>query len=197
MSDDTDTKQGLPIMEFASPAEWETWLAAHQTAAKGLWLKFAKKGAGVTTPTYAEAVNVALCYGWIDGQAAPLDERYWLQRFTPRGPRSKWSRINRDRVIQLQQDGRMQPAGQAQVEAAQRDGRWDAAYEPPSSAAVPEDLQRALDDHPQAAAFFATLNGANRYAILYRLQDAKKPETRARRLAQFIALLAEGKKLHP
>jgi uncharacterized protein YdeI (YjbR/CyaY-like superfamily) len=194
---DMDAKQDLPIVAFASQQEWEAWLEAHHATAKGLWLKIAKKNAGVGTVSYADALDSALCYGWIDGQKATHDERFWLQRFTPRGRKSKWSRVNHDRATELERQGRMKQPGLAQVEQARQDGRWDAAYESQSSAAVPDDLQRELVRNPAAQAFFATLDSANRYAILYRLQDAKKPETRARRLAQYVAMLNEGKKLHP
>ena len=189
--------QDLPIVAFGSQQEWERWLAEHHATSKGVWLKIAKKDAGVETVSYAEALESALCYGWIDGQKRPYDDQFWLQRFTPRSPRSKWSRINRDKALALVEQGRMKPAGQAQIEQARRDGQWDAAYEAQSRAEVPDDLQRALDEHPAAQAFFATLDSRNRYAILYRLQDAKKPETRARRLDQFVAMLDEGKKLYP
>ena len=192
-----DVKQGLPIIPFASPREWEAWLATHHTTSTGLWLKIAKKDTGTDTVSYAEALDVALCYGWIDGQKAAFDEQFWLQRFSPRGPKSKWSQVNRDKVAALIEQGRVQPAGLAQVEQAKQDGRWDAAYASARTATIPDDLQRLLDQHPAAQALFSTLDSANRYAILYRLQDAKKPETRARRLAQFIAMLDEGKKLHP
>ena len=176
-----EEKQGLPVLAFTDPAEWERWLAQHQATANGLWLKLAKKGATTATVTYAEAVDVALCHGWIDGQAGSFDEAFWLQRFTPRGPRSKWSQVNCAKVERLIGAGRMQPAGLAAVEAARQDGRWDQAYAPSSTATVPADLQAALDADPAAAAFFATLSSANRYAVLYRVQDAKRPETRARR----------------
>jgi uncharacterized protein YdeI (YjbR/CyaY-like superfamily) len=192
-----DSKQDLPIIAFASQAEWEAWLDSQPATSRGLWLKIAKKDAGVETVSYAEALESALCYGWIDGQRAAHDERYFLTRFTPRGRKSKWSQINRAKAIELLRQGRMTPAGVAQVEQARQDGRWDAAYEAQSRATVPDDLQRALDASPAAKAFFATLKGANRYAILYRLQDAKRPETRARRLAQFIAMLEAGETLHP
>jgi uncharacterized protein YdeI (YjbR/CyaY-like superfamily) len=192
-----DAKQDLPILAFAAAQDWEAWLAAHHATARGLWLRIAKKDAGEPSVSYDEALDVALCYGWIDGQKAACDERAWLQKFTPRGRRSKWSRVNRDRATALLAQGRVQPAGLEQIEQAQQDGRWEAAYESQSRATVPDDLQRALEAHPAAQAFFATLDSANRYAILYRLHDAKRPETRARRLDQFIAMLAEGKKLHP
>ena len=192
-----DEKQGLPVIPFASPQHWEAWLDEYHLTAKGLWIKFAKKGAGLDSVTYAEAVDGALCYGWIDGQTASLDDRFYLQRFTPRGPRSKWSKINRAKALALIDAGRMKPAGLAAVEQAQRDGRWEQAYDSPSTASVPDDLQRELDQNEAAAAFFATLDSRNRYAILYRIQDAKKPETRARRIEQFVAMLSRQEKLYP
>ena len=192
-----EEKQGLPVLAFADPTEWERWLAQHQATAKGLWLKLAKKGADAVTVTYAEAVDVALCHGWIDGQAGSFDESFWLQRFTPRGPRSKWSQVNRAKVERLIEEGRMQPAGLAAVDAARQDGRWDQAYPPSSAATVPADLQAALDADPAAAAFFATLTSSNRYAVLYRIQDAKRPETRARRIKQYVEMLARNEKIHP
>jgi uncharacterized protein YdeI (YjbR/CyaY-like superfamily) len=189
-------KSELPIVEFSSHLEWAEWLEQNHGQASGVWLKFAKKGSDATTVTYAEAVEEALCYGWIDGQAARHDERYYLQRFTPRRSRSRWSQINCRRAERLIAQKRMKPAGLAQVKAAKDDGRWEAAYAPPSAAEVPEDLQQALDQNPDAKAFFKTLNRANRYAILYRVQDAKRPETRERRIAQFVAMLAEHRTLH-
>jgi uncharacterized protein YdeI (YjbR/CyaY-like superfamily) len=162
-----------------------------------VWLKLAKAGTGIASVTYAEALEVALCHGWIDGQKGGFDDEFWLQRFTPRKPRSRWSRINRDKATALIERGEMEPAGLREVDAAKADGRWDAAYEGQRTATVPEDLQRALDANPAAAAFFSTLDGANRYAILYRVQDAKKPETRARRIDKYVAMLAAGEKLHP
>jgi len=184
-----DTKSDLPILELASQTAWEQWLDAHHAESRGVWLKFAKKGAKRLTVSYAEAVEGVLCFGWIDGQAAPLDEQFWLQRFTPRRRKSKWSQINRDKATALADQGRLRPAGLARVEEAERDGRWDNAYAPQSRLTVPEDLQQALDENPAARTFFEKLNRVNRYAILYRLQDAKKPETRARRLNQFITML--------
>jgi uncharacterized protein YdeI (YjbR/CyaY-like superfamily) len=186
----------LPIVPFASAAAWEAWLEERHAAAPGVLLKFAKKGSGVATVTYEEAVEVALCFGWIDGQVRRFDERFYLQRFTPRRRASRWSKINVERALALIEAGRMRPAGLAQVEAAQADGRWEAAYASPSNATVPPDLQAALDANPAAAAFFATLSGANRYAILYRVGDAKRPETRARRIAQFVEMLARGETVH-
>ena len=192
-----ESKQGNPIIAFASREEWEEWLREHHSTSKGIWLKIAKKGSGVASISYPEALETALCYGWIDGQKGSHDERFWLQRFTPRGPRSKWSRVNREKASELLSQGRMKPSGLAQVEQARLDGRWDAAYEPQSRATIPDDFQRELDRNPRASAFFAALDSRNRYAILYRLQDAKRPETRARRIAKFVAMLADEKKLYP
>jgi uncharacterized protein YdeI (YjbR/CyaY-like superfamily) len=189
-------RQELPILGFASGAEWRAWLAEHHARAPGVWLKLAKLGSGVASPTYSEALDIALCFGWIDGQKNKLDERHWLQRFTPRQARSRWSQANVTRVAALLARGEMSAAGLREVTAAQADGRWEAAYEGQRSATVPEDLQRELDANPRAREFFAGLDSANRYAILYRLHDAKRPETRARRLAKFVAMLAAGEKIH-
>ena len=186
-----------PVLPFESQAEWEAWLAENHTTSTGVWIKMAKKSSGIPSITHAEAIEGALCYGWIDGQRNTLDDLWFLQRFTPRRARSNWSKINRAKVEQLIEEGRMQPAGLREVERARADGRWDAAYDPPSKATVPEDLQRALDDNPRAAAFFATLNSQNRFAILYRIQDAKKPETRARRIEKFVEMLGNGDKPYP
>ncbi len=189
-------KDGKPVLAFASQDEWEAWLDAEHATSDGVWVKFAKKGSGVETVVYAEALEVALCYGWIDSQVMSLDERFYLQKFTPRRSRSKWSRINREKIEQLTNAGRMKPAGLEQVGLAKADGRWDAAYASPSTIEVPEDLQKALDANPKAAEFFATLSGSNRYAILYQLEDAKKPETRARRLEKFMGMLERGEKVY-
>jgi len=185
----------LPIIHFESAEAWEAWLTEHHASAPGLWLKMAKKDSGVDSVSYAEAVEVGLCYGWIDSQGKGLDETFHLQRFTPRKARSKWSRINRERATALMEQGRMQPAGLREVERAREDGRWDRAYEPQSTAAVPEDFQRALEEHPRAREFFAGLSASQRYAFLFRIHDARRPETRARRIEQFVALLDEGKTL--
>jgi uncharacterized protein YdeI (YjbR/CyaY-like superfamily) len=190
-------KDGLPIVTFPSREAWAAWLDEHHTDSVGVWLAVPKKGAGEVGVSYAEALEVALCYGWIDGQKGKLDERFWLQRFAPRRPRSIWSRVNRDKALALIARSEMQPAGLREVERAQADGRWEAAYEPPSAMTVPDDLQAALAGNPAAAAFFAALDRTNRYAILHRIQTAKKPETRSRRIETFVAMLAEGKKLHP
>lgn len=186
----------LPIVAFASSETFESWLAEQHAAAPGLWLKMAKKGSGIESINHAQAVEVALCYGWIDGQARSIDDTYWLQKFTPRRARSKWSKINRDKVSELIDDGRMRPAGLQEVERAKVDGRWDAAYDPPRSTTVPDDLQAALDGNAEAREFFATLNKTNRFAIIYRIQDAKRPETRARRIATFVDMLARHEKLY-
>lgn len=190
-------KDALATLGFASPAALDAWLARHHASSPGIWLKLAKKGANVASISYAEAVEVALVWGWIDGQKRSLDADAWLQKLTPRGKRSIWSKINRDKALALIASGRMQPAGRAEVERAQEDGRWADAYDSPRTAEVPEDLARALARNAKASAAFATLNGANRYAILWRVQTAKKPETRARRIADLVAMLARGEKLHP
>ena len=186
----------LPLVLFAAPAEMEAWLERSHGGSTGIWLKIAKKGSGVESVTYAEALELALCFGWIDSQKRGYDERYFLQRFTPRRPRGKWSRINRDKAEELISSGSMRPAGLAEVEAAKADGRWEAAYEGQRTAQTPDDLQRELDSNPAAREFFATLSSANRYAIVYRLNDAKKPETRERRLRRFVAMLERGETIH-
>jgi len=191
-----DQHDGLPTLPFASAAAWEAWLEDHHAESKGVWIKMAKMDAGIESVRYPEVLDSALCFGWIDGRRDALDERYFLQRFTPRRPRSRWSRINRDKAERLIAEGRMRPAGLAEVEQAKADGRWEAAYEGQRSITVPEDLQRELDARPDARAFFAGLTSQNRYAILYRLQDAKRPETRARRLAQFVAMLEAGERIY-
>jgi len=186
----------LETVVFRSAEEWARWLDAEHDRSPGVWLQLAKKGGANAGLVYADALDVALRYGWIDGQKAALDDQAWLQRFTPRGPRSRWSRINRDKADSLIDQGLMHPAGLRQVAVARADGRWDAAYAGQREATVPEDLQAALDDQPEAAAFFATLSAANRYAILYRVQEAKRPDTRARRIATFVALCQEGRTIH-
>ena len=189
-------KDGKPILQLASQEEWEAWLDAEHGTSDGVWLKLAKKGSGVETVVYAEALEVALCYGWIDSQVARLDERFYLQKFTPRRARSKWSRINRDKIEELTRQGRLKPAGLEQVELAKADGRWDAAYASPANVAIPDDLQAALDASPQAAEFWERLNKSNRFAIVFQLEDAKKPETRTRRLEKFVGMLERGEKLY-
>jgi len=186
----------LPILLFAAAADFETWLEKNHAASEGLWLKIAKKGSGETSVSYGEALELALCFGWIDSQKRRHDETHFLQRFTPRRPRGKWSRINRKKVEGLIAVGSMRPTGMAEVEAAKADGRWEAAYEGQRTAKVPDDLQRELDQNTVAREFFASLDSANRYAILYRLDDAKKPETRERRLRKFVAMLERRERLH-
>jgi len=186
----------LPIHLFADPGELEAWLEENGHSCDGVWLKIAKKGAEERSITYAEALDLALCFGWIDSQKRGFDETYFLQRFTPRRPRGRWSKINREKAEALLEVKRMRPTGLAEVEAAKADGRWAAAYEGQRTAKVPEDLQRELDASPAAAEFFAGLDGANRYAVIYRLNEAKKPETRERRLRKFVAMLERGEKIH-
>jgi uncharacterized protein YdeI (YjbR/CyaY-like superfamily) len=188
---------GLPRIAFASCAEWEEWLEDNHAGSGGVWIEIAKKGTGIESVRYPEVLESALCFGWIDGRREPLDERRFLQRFTPRRPRSKWSRINREKAERLIAEGRMRPAGHAEVERARADGRWEAAYEGQKRIAVPDDLRRELDARPEAKAFFAELSSQNRYAILYRLQDAKRPETRAQRLSKFVAMLEAGETIYP
>ena len=191
-----DSDDGLQTLPFASDAAWERWLAQHHDG-DGVWVKIAKKDSGIDSVRYPEVLEIALCYGWIDGRRQALDERHFLQRFTPRRRSSRWSRINRETAERLIADGRMHPAGLAEVERARADGRWDAAYEGQRSITVPDDLARELDARPQAKAFFEQLSSQNRYAILYRLHDAKRAETRARRLAKFVAMLEAGETIHP
>lgn len=184
-------------IECTNAASWTRWLKRHHTTAAGVWLRIAKKDSGIASIDHPAALEEALCYGWIDGQRKSDDAQYFLQRFTPRTKRSIWSQINRTKVLKLIDEGRMQPAGLAEIERAKADGRWDAAYEAASVATVPPDLQAALDANKKAAKFFATLDARNRFAVLFRTQGAKKPETRARRIAQFVEMLAKGEKIYP
>ncbi len=186
-----------PILAFATSRAWGKWLASHHASSSGIWMKLAKKDSGVPSVTYAEAIDVALVWGWIDGQKRRHDDAFWLQRFTPRGKKSIWSRINRDKALALVAAGKMKPPGLAEIERAKSDGRWDAAYDSQSRAAVPDDLAAAFDANPRAGAFFATLDSANRYAVLFRIHHAKKAETRAARVARFVAMLAKHEKIHP
>lgn len=187
----------LPTLFFATQRDWEAWLDAHHAGAPGFWLKIAKKGAATPSISYATALESALCYGWIDGQKAALDDQYWLQKFTPRRPKSIWSKVNREKAEALIAAGRMRAAGLRQVELAKADGRWEAAYDGQSTMAVPADFQSALDQHAEAREFFATLNSVNRYAILFRIHNAKKPATRAARIQQFIEMLSRRETIHP
>jgi len=194
------TRKPSPELQTLAPQHaqaWWDWLAAQHTTSPGVWLKLNKKASGAVNLSYAEALDAALAWGWIDGQKASLDEAAWLQKFSPRRPRSIWSKINREKIQALIDAGKLQPAGLAVVDAAKQDGRWDAAYDPPSRATVPDDFRSAIDASPAAAAFFPTLDATNRYALLHRVHTAKKPETRARRIREFVAMLARRDKLYP
>ena len=186
-----------PRLTFATQAEWEAWLEGNGSTSPGVWLRLAKKSAGKPTVTYAQALESALCHGWIDGQKQSEDQHYWLQRFTPRSAKSIWSKINKEKAKALITAKRMRPAGLAAIERAKLDGRWGAAYSSASTSTVPGDLQQALDANAKAKKFFATLNSRNRYAILFRIQKVRKAETRAKKIAQFIEMLSDGERLHP
>lgn len=197
MKPSTDNSKDQPVVLFASQKDWAAWLNKNHAASSGLWLRLAKKAAALQSLTYAEALDVALCYGWIDGQKKSFDQESWLQKFTPRGAKSIWSKINREKVEALIKAGKMKPAGLQAIEKAKQDGRWEAAYDSQSKATVPDDFQAELDRNPEAKAFFATLNKANRYALLFRIQTAKKAEIRAKRIIQFIEMLEKQKSFHP
>jgi uncharacterized protein YdeI (YjbR/CyaY-like superfamily) len=184
------------IRAFKDAKAWETWLSKNQGATDGLWMRIAKKASGKKSITYPEAVETALCYGWIDGQKKPESDTTWLQRFVPRRPRSIWSKINREKAMALIASGKMQPAGLGEIERAQKDGRWESAYDSPKNAPIHPDFQNALDKSPRAKAFFKTINAANRYAIIWRLHTAKKAETRERLTRTFIEMLEKGETLH-
>jgi uncharacterized protein YdeI (YjbR/CyaY-like superfamily) len=186
-------KAEQPVVFFATPDAMDEWLAENHASSDGVWLKFAKRASGIESVAYAEALDVALSYGWIDGQVKKPDDDHYLQRFTPRRQRSKWSKRNRGKAERLIAEGRMRAAGLAEIERARTDGRWDAAYDSPSTATVPDDFQRALDEAPAAREFFASLGSTKRYSFLYRIEDAKRPDTRAKRIAEYVALLAEHK----
>jgi uncharacterized protein YdeI (YjbR/CyaY-like superfamily) len=191
------SEQAVPIRTFGSAADWQACLESEHATSAGIWLRFAKKGAPEATLSYAEALNAALCFGWIDAQTRGLDESYWLKRFTPRRPGSRWSKINTEKADALIAAGLMQPAGLREVESAKADGRWAAAYAGQRTIAVPDDLRVALDANPAALAYFATISSINRYAILYRLTTVKRAETRARKISQYVQMLAEHKTIHP
>ena len=191
------SKAELSTLFFPIQQDWDSWLKDNHAQSPGIWLKIAKKETGIPSVSYLQAVETALCYGWIDGQKASLDEHYWLQKFTPRTPKSLWSQVNRDKAEELIAQGRMQPAGLLEVEKARADGRWEAAYASQSKISAPPEFQAALERSPAAQAFFDTLNSANRYAILYRITTAKKPATRATRIQKFIEMLEKGEKLYP
>ena len=186
-----------PTLTCTSQDEWEAWLQTHCDTSSGIWLRFAKKSSGLVSLTYAQALDSALCFGWIDGQKKAESEAFWLQRFSPRGAKSIWSKINTEKAQALMQAGRMRPSGLREIELAQRDGRWQRAYTSARNATVPADFQMALDANKEAQTFFDTLNSQNRFAILFRIQNVKKAETRARKIAQFVEMLANGEKLHP
>ena len=188
-------KPPVPILECVDDAHWRRWLHEHHASSSGVWLKFAKQAADATTVNHAQALDTAICFGWIDGQTRRFDETFWLQRFTPRGPRSRWSQVNCAKAEQLITDGRMHAAGLAEVQAARADGRWEAAYQPQSRATVPDDLQAALDAEPAARQFFETLTGQRRYAFLYRLHHVTQPAARRRRIASYIELLRNERTL--
>lgn len=187
----------LPILTHPTQSAWEAWLDKHHGASQGVWLRLSKKGCPLELINHREALEEALCYGWIDGQLRPESRTTWLVKFTPRREKSLWSKINRAKALALIESGRMKPSGLKEVERAKADGRWDAAYDSPSIASVPPDLQEALNRNAQAKAFFPTLDRANRYAVLWRIQTAKKAETRGRRIKEFVAMLARHEKLHP
>ena len=191
------TRRDLPVIAFKSQHAWDSWLTSQPADSKGLWLKLAKKSSGIASVSKPEAIDTALCHGWIDGQLDSFDDNYWLIRFTPRQSSSKWSEKNRTRALQLAELGRMKPAGLAEIGRAKKDGRWSAAYAPQSTAQVPDDLRAALARNKAAKSFFETLDSTNRYAILYRIHSAKKPETRVARIEKFVAMLTEGKIIHP
>jgi len=191
------TAKDLPVLSFVTARAWSEWLATYHASSRGLWLKVAKKGAGSASVTYSEAIDGALAWGWIDGQKGSFNDVWWLQRFTPRTAKSAWSKINRVKVEALIAAGRMEAPGLAEVERAKRDGRWDRAYDGARSSSVPADLIAAFARNARARAFFETLDATNRYAILYRVQTAKKPETRTERIARFIALCARHETIHP
>lgn len=185
-----------PVKPFSTKTAWATWLEKNHATSTGLWVQLMKKDSGKKSITYLEALDEALCFGWIDGQKRSYDETSWIQKFTPRGKKSVWSKINREKIALLEKAGRMKPAGRAAVDAAKADGRWDAAYDSQKTATVPADFQALLDKQPKAAAFFATLKSAGRFAILYRLQAVKKAETRTRKMDEFVAMLARGEAPH-
>lgn len=197
MSLERKPAEAASILQFDDKKAWAAWLKKNHGKSPGVWLRFAKKHAGSSSVTYPEALELALCYGWIDGQKKSDGAQFWLQRFTPRSARSIWSKINRDKALALIASGQMQAAGLLEVERAKSDGRWQAAYDSARTSAIPEDLQQALAANAAAQAFFATLDAQNRYAVLFRIQTAKKAETRAKRIAAFTQMLSEHKKLHP
>ncbi|HEX9332847.1 MAG TPA: YdeI/OmpD-associated family protein [Anaerolineales bacterium] len=187
----------LPMLPFENKKKWADWLAKQHDKSAGVWLKISRKDSGIPSVTYDEALDVALCYGWIDGQKKGFDNKYWLQKFTPRGPKSIWSKINTEKAERLIASGEMKAVGLKAIETAKQDGRWDAAYASQKNISIPEDFQAALDKNKKAKTFFASLNSVNRYAILFRIHNAKKPETRARKILQFVEMLGRNEKIYP
>ena len=186
----------LATLAFKSAKAWEAWLERNHATAPGVWITLAKKGSGIPSVTYMEAVDVGLCYGWIDSQSKSLDDRQYVQRFTPRRAKSPWSKINRAKAEEFIAQGKMRPAGMREVEEARADGRWKSAYDGQRTIKVPPDLNNMLDKNPKARKFFATLDSRNRYAVLHRIQQAKKPETRASRIEKFVTMLNDGQKIY-
>lgn len=197
MKSASNNSRDLPIKLFKTQKDWARWLAKNHATSTGLWLRLAKKDADIKSVTYPEAIEEALCYGWIDGQKNKFDDTSWLQKFTPRGAKSIWSKINRQKALALIKNRQMKPAGLKAIEDAKGNGQWAAAYDSQRSITMPSDFQAELDKHAKAKAFFVTLNSVNRYAILFRLQTAKKAETRAKRIRQFIEMLERKEKIHP
>ncbi|SDY44010.1 Uncharacterized conserved protein YdeI, YjbR/CyaY-like superfamily, DUF1801 family [Collimonas sp. OK242] len=197
MNSDRSKVAELPIQLFDRQKDWAAWLKKNHDKSPGVWLRLAKKSSDRTSVSYPEALESALCFGWIDGQKKSDDDDFWLQKFTPRSVKSIWSRINRDNALKLIESGRMMPSGLKEIERARNDGRWDAAYDSASASTVPADFQAALDASPRAQTFFASLNSSNRYAVLFRIQTAKKAETRAKRIQDYTRMLERHEKFHP
>ncbi len=197
MTSQSKSSTELPIHHFQRQLDWSAWLNEHHAASPGVWLQLTKKGAGTPSVTYEEAIEIALCFGWIDGQKRTHSEQFWLQKFTRRSNKSVWSKINKDKALALIKTGKMKPAGLQEIERAKADGRWEAAYDSASTATVPSDFQSALDSNVLAKEFFGTLDSRNRYAVLFRIQTAKKAETRAKKIAQFVQMLERHEKVHP
>ena len=197
MKPQSKSSAALPIHPFGQQKVWAAWLEENHNTSPGVWLQLAKKGVDMQSVSYDEAVEVALCFGWIDGQKQAHSKQYWLQKFTPRSNKSVWSKINKEKAIALIKEGKMKPAGLHEIERAKSDGRWDAAYDSASKAVVPSDFQSALDANTRAKNFFAALDARNRYAVLFRIQTTKKVETRTKRIVQFVQMLERHEKVHP
>lgn len=197
MKSQSKSSTELPIHHFQRQIDWSAWLNENHTTSPGVWLQLTKKGAGTPSVSYEEAIEIALCFGWIDGQKQTHSEQLWLQKFTRRSNKSVWSKINKDKALALIKTGKMKPAGLKEIERAKVDGRWEAAYDSASKATVPSDFQSALDSNVLAKEFFGTLDSRNRYAVLFRIQTAKKAETRAKKISQFVLMLERHEKVHP